>query len=149
MVTWQHISYNLPPWHLHDFLLTLRWHTEINIDFSSVSANLSLVHLEMGEMAGDHLLQTGFGWRQSSLFHASYPCPGSSVSALGAVCLPRHTLLLAVIEAQEHKLSLTNNFQASAYIMTDDKVFIKASCMNKSRFKGLKNLLILLWGTPA
>ena len=77
-VTWQNVSYNLLLWLFTWLLLTVRWHTKINIEFSCVSADLGLVHSDMRELAGGQLLQTGLGWGHSSLLHVSHPSPGSS-----------------------------------------------------------------------
>lgn len=128
-MTWQNVSYNLLLWLFTWLLLTVRWHTKINVDFSCVRADLGLVHSDVWELAGGHLLQTGLGW-------GTHLCSTSPILPLGVVGQPRHILLLATIGAQEHEPNVTDNFQASAYITTSWQTVHQSKSYDQIQIQG-------------
>lgn len=137
-------------------LLTVRWHTKINIYVSCVCA-IHLVHgpaqlvdlvmlvLLLRHVAiGRESAAPDWAWMElpSSVPHVPHSSLGSSGPA-------QNILLLAMTETQEHELNLAKKFSSSVCLMTDDILFANASHMIKSRFRGESNTLSLSLGRPA
>lgn len=84
------------------------------------SASLGLAPSDTWALAGGQLLHMGSVGPLSSAPRLCHPSPGGTGPS-------PPMLLLAVTETQEHKPNLTNNFQASTCVVTDDLLSTKAS----------------------